>query len=180
MLPPTANRAPAAEHATRTRRTTSSRLDRAAARSGGHAGRRLAQPRPEARDVSRPLPRPTSPAARRPAPPAPATAGRYAHHRERAARRALSNGIGIGATVIECRPDWAAGESRWIAVVSDGDAHRYLEVRSRVVKPSRRLLPEVIEQGIERFAAGLPASHRLCHLINACPLHLAADGTIYD
>ena len=72
------------------------------------------------------------------------------------------------------------GESRWTAIVSDGDAHRYVEVRSRDIKPWQRPLPSVIEEGIERFAAGLPTSHRLYHLINACPLHLASDGTVLD
>ena len=37
-----------------------------------------------------------------------------------------------------------------------------------------------IEQGIERFAATLPARDRIRHLLNANPLHIRADGTVSD
>lgn len=173
MLPPTAIQD--AEHATRTRRTPSPRPSRTAARAAHHDGRRL-DSRREQHGAYRPTVPGTAPSMQRPA----ALAGPTAYHRDRAARRAIAGSSGIGAAVVRCHPDWAAGESRWTVIVTDGDSYRYAEVRSREVKPGRRLLPDVIEQGIESFAAGLPASHRLYHLINTCPLHLAADGTVFD
>ena len=175
MLPPTAIRNHVNDHEARTRRLPAGRPGRTAARAAHQDGRRLAR-RPDRRGAPFAAARGTASSLQLPATPDGATA----YHRDRAARRARAGSSGIGAAVVACRPDWAAGESRWTAIVTDGDAYRYVEVRSRDIEPGRCLLPGVIEQGIESFAAGLPAGHRLCHLINACPLHLAGDGMIFD
>jgi hypothetical protein len=37
-----------------------------------------------------------------------------------------------------------------------------------------------VEQGIERFAATLPAPDRIRHLLNANPLHIDRDGNVRD
>ena len=179
MLPPTATQVHAADHETRTRRFASLQPSRTAARASQHGGRPVA-PRPEQHRTLPAVTRYAAPVTRRAATPRVTASGPNAHQIERAARRALAGGGGIGAAVTACRPDWMTGESRWTAIVSDGDAHRFVEVRSREIKPWQRLLPSVIEEGIERVAAALPDSHRLHHLINACPLHMAADGTVFD
>jgi len=40
--------------------------------------------------------------------------------------------------------------------------------------------PEDIEQGIEHFAAGLPAQQQTHYLMNANPLHIDLDGSVRD
>ncbi len=174
MTPPTATQLHDTEHEATRRRTTPTRRSRTAARSAHHEGRRLdrrgGRPR---RQLPGCTPAPTVARGRSASAP-------NARHRDHAAIRALRSGSGIGAAVVECKPDWVAGESRWTALVTDGDTYRYVEVRSREVKPGRRLPCAVIEEGVERFAAGLPEPYRLHHLINACPLRLASDGTVFD
>ena len=172
MTPPTATQVRAAAHETRTRRPTPARPSRTAARSAHHDRSLRAPVREQPR---RPVPDTPRRVTR-----APAGFGPNAEHREHAEFRALRSVSGIGAAVIGCRPDWVAGENRWTALVTDGDRHRYVEVRSHTVKPGRSFPPTTIEEGIEQFAEGLPETHRLYHLINACPLHLAADGTVFD
>jgi hypothetical protein len=46
--------------------------------------------------------------------------------------------------------------------------------------PFPNISSEQVEQGIERFAATLPARDRLRHLLNANPLHIDRDGTVSD
>ena len=176
MTSPTATQVHAAPHETRTRRPTPARPSRAAGRSA-HQERRLHAPLRER--PRRPV-RHTSPQLPRGVIQPPAGFGPNADHRERAEYRALRSASGIGAAVIKGKPDWVAGEKRWTALVTDGDSHRYVEVRSHAVKPGRGVPPTMIEEGIEQFARHLPETHRLYHLINACPLHLAADGTVFD
>lgn len=179
MTTPTPLKTLAAEHVGRTRGATPAQSRRGAARSALHGDRRpesrAAQPR-----VRRPAPRSASPGVRRGSVATRAASGPTASHREHAAFRALRSSSGVGAAVIACEPDWIAGENRWTVLVTDADAYRYVEIRSREVPPGRYLPPAVIEQGVEEFAAGLPAGGRLCHLINACPLHLGRNGVVFD
>ena len=46
--------------------------------------------------------------------------------------------------------------------------------------PFPNISTENIEQGIERFAATLPAQQRLRQLLNASPLHISRDGKVDD
>lgn len=100
------------------------------------------------------------------------------YYRERAAFRARQSPSGVGAAVVEFSAD--GGEHRWCCVVSDGSAYRYVHVCSNELGPWQRLPPTVVEDAIERFAATLPAPHRLYHLVNSNPIHLDRDGIARD
>jgi hypothetical protein len=52
--------------------------------------------------------------------------------------------------------------------------------RRRRSGPFAGISPEEIEEGIERFAATLPAGDRLYRLLNFNPLHIDAEGNVGD
>jgi hypothetical protein len=100
------------------------------------------------------------------------------YYRRHAEFRARSNPSGIGAAVISST--FEGGEHVWECIVSDGHERHYVRVLSPDLGPFHNLSPEDVEQAIERFAATLPASNRIRHLLNANPLHLTRDGTVRD
>jgi hypothetical protein len=99
----------------------------------------------------------------------------YLAHAEFHARESPA---GIGAAVTNSMFD---GDGRsWNAVVTDGGEWHYVRVVGVGVGPFPDLASEVIEEGIQRFASGLPAAYRIRHLINANPLHVDRDGNVDD
>jgi hypothetical protein len=85
---------------------------------------------------------------------------------------------GIGAAVIESSVD--ADEHVWECIVSDGHEWHYVRVVGVDLPPFPSISTEQVEEGIERFAATLPAQDRIRHLLNASPLHIDIDGTVSD
>jgi hypothetical protein len=99
-------------------------------------------------------------------------------HLTRVAFRARQSASGIGAVVVAAR--FENGEHFWDCIVGDGKEWHYIRVISTELGPFTNVAPEEVEEGIERFAATLPADHRLYHLLNASPLHMDADGNVSD
>jgi hypothetical protein len=96
----------------------------------------------------------------------------------RVAFRAAESASGIGAVVLAAR--FENGEHFWDCIVGAGDEWHYVRVISTELGPFNNVAPEEVEEGIERFAATLPADHRLYHLLNASPLHMDAHGNVSD
>ena len=86
--------------------------------------------------------------------------------------------MGVGAAVV--RSSFEHGERVWDVIVRDADECRYVRVLGSNLGPFSSISTENIEQGIERFAATLPAQQRLRQLVNASPLHISRDGTVRD
>jgi hypothetical protein len=99
-------------------------------------------------------------------------------YRAHAEFRASQSPSGIGAAVIESSFDGA--EHIWTCVVSDGDEWHYIRVLGPELGPFPDVPPEAVEQGIERFAATLPAQHRIRHLLNGNPLHMDRERNVTD
>jgi hypothetical protein len=111
-------------------------------------------------------------------------------HLVRIAFRARQSAGGIGALVLAAR--FENGEHFWDCiieaealggapgVVGDGHELHYIRVISTELGPFTNVAPEEVEEGIERFAATLPADHRLYHLLNTSPLHMDAHGNVSD
>jgi len=108
-----------------------------------------------------------------------AVSGGVAVYRAHAEYRALESATGIGAAVARSELDENL-ERVWNCVVTDGREWHYIRVEGRGLGPFPAISPEDVEQGIARFAAGLPSSFRLRALINANPLHLEPDGVVRD
>ena len=85
---------------------------------------------------------------------------------------------GIGAAVVKSSVE--AGERVWECIVTDGREWHYVRVVGVDLPPFPNISSEQVEEGIERFAATLPAQDRLRHLLNANPLHIDADGAVSD
>ena len=98
--------------------------------------------------------------------------------RAHAAFHARQSASGIGAAVI--RSSFADSGRRWYCIVTDGDERHYMYVLGPDLGPYPNLSAEDIEEGIERFAAALPAQGRIRHLLNANPLHIDRSGVIRD
>ena len=98
--------------------------------------------------------------------------------RAHAGFHARESPTGIGAAVIESSVD--ADEHVWECIVSDGREWHYVRVVGVDLPPFPSMSTEQVEQGIERFAATLPARDRIRHLLNANPLHIRAAGTVSD
>jgi hypothetical protein len=96
----------------------------------------------------------------------------------RAGLRARESGAGIGAAVVEAGV--RDGAHVWDCVVTDGAEWHYVRVVGRDLGPFQNIPPEVVEDGIERFAASLPAEGRLQFLLDANPLHIDAEGHVGD
>jgi hypothetical protein len=90
--------------------------------------------------------------------------------------RARYSDAEVGAAVVTAK--YQSGHRCWECVVGDRDQWRYLPVIGVDLGPFSGLSPEHIEEGIERFAATLPAEYRLYQLINVCPLHIDRHGTV--
>jgi hypothetical protein len=99
-------------------------------------------------------------------------------YRAHAELHARESPAGIGAAVTYSA--FEDGEHVWDVIVTDGDEWHYVRVLSPDLGPYPNLSPEDIEQAIERFAATLPARHRIRHLLNANPLHIDRHGEIRD
>jgi hypothetical protein len=91
---------------------------------------------------------------------------------------ARESATGIGAAVVESSTD--GGQHVWVCIVTDGQEWHYVRVVGVDLPPFPNISGEEVEEGIERFAATLPAQDRLRHLLNANPLHIDADGTVSD
>jgi hypothetical protein len=85
---------------------------------------------------------------------------------------------GIGAAVISSAID--GDDHAWECVVTDGCEWHYVRVLGTGLGPFPNLSPEVVEEGIQRFAATLPAQDRIRHLLNANPLHIDREGNVSD
>jgi hypothetical protein len=96
-------------------------------------------------------------------------------HAEFHARESQS---GIGAAVIHSAS--GNGEHVWECIVTDGHEWHYVRIVGIGLGPFPSISTEDVEQGIERFAATLPARDRIRHLLNANPLHIDIDGTVSD
>lgn len=91
---------------------------------------------------------------------------------------ARESATGIGAAVV--RTSSAGGQHVWECIVSDGQEWHYVRVLGVDLPPFPDISAEQVEEGIERFAATLPAPQRIRHLLNANPLHIDARGTVSD
>jgi hypothetical protein len=85
---------------------------------------------------------------------------------------------GIGAAVVESSVE--AGERVWECIVTDGREWHYARVVGIDLPPFPNISTEQVEEGIERFAATLPARDRVRHLLNANPLHIDRHGNVSD
>jgi hypothetical protein len=92
--------------------------------------------------------------------------------------QARENPTGIGAAVVGSA--FEDGRHVWNCIVTDGREWHYIRVLGVDLGPSPDISPEDVEQGIERFAATLPAPDRIRHLVNANPLHIDRDGIVED
>jgi hypothetical protein len=92
--------------------------------------------------------------------------------------RGRESPTGIGAAVVESSVE--AGEHVWVCIVTDGREWHYVRVVGVDLPPFPNISSEQVEEGIERFAATLPARDRVRHLLNANPLHIDGDGTVSD
>lgn len=105
----------------------------------------------------------------------PGPAKDFRPHAEFHARKSAT---GIGAAVV--RAGVENGRHVWECIVTDNQEWHYVRVVGVDLPPFPNISSERVEEGIERFAATLPAQDRLRHLLNANPLHIAADGTVSD
>jgi hypothetical protein len=96
-------------------------------------------------------------------------------HAEFNAREGTSE---IGAGVV--RTEYRDGAHVWECIVTDGQQWHYIEVIGSGLDAFPDLSTEDIEQGIDRFAATLPAEDRLYALLEANPLHVDRTGQITD
>jgi hypothetical protein len=85
---------------------------------------------------------------------------------------------GIGAAVVHS--DFEDDEHVWECIVTDGREWHYVRVLGTDLGPFPNISAEAVEEGIQRFAATLPAKDRLRHLLNANPLHIDSQGTVAD
>jgi hypothetical protein len=99
-------------------------------------------------------------------------------HLDHLAFRARCSDTGIGAAVVTARHE--AEHRSWDCIAGDPDVWHYLRVIGVDLGPFTGLPPEDIEDGIERFAATLPAEDRLHQLINFSPLHIDRHGVVGD
>ena len=99
-------------------------------------------------------------------------------HLDHLAFRARFSNAAIGAAVVTAR--YEARHRSWDCIAGDRYEWHYLRVIGVDLGPFAGLPPEDIEDGIERFAATLPAEDRLHQLINFSPLHIDRHGTVDD
>lgn len=92
--------------------------------------------------------------------------------------RARRSETGIGAAVL--RAEVSHGTREWTCIVGDGGEWHYVRVIGTDIGPFQNLPPEVVEDGIERFAATLPAANLLQQLLHANPLHIDHFGNVSD
>lgn len=85
---------------------------------------------------------------------------------------------GIGAAVVGS--DISGSKRVWECVVTDGREWHFVRVLGTGAGPFPNISAEDVEQGIQRFAATLPARDRLRRLLNANPLHIARGGDVSD
>jgi hypothetical protein len=113
----------------------------------------------------------------RPSVPVPLT-GPAERHLDHLVFRARVSDAGIGAAVVTAK--YEAGHRSWDCIAGDPEEWHYVQVIGVDLGPFTGLPPEDIEDGIERFAATLPATARLHQLINFSPLHIDRHGTVSD
>jgi hypothetical protein len=61
-----------------------------------------------------------------------------------------------------------------------GREWHYARVVGVDLPPFPNISREQVEEGIERFAAALPARDRVRHLLNGNPLHIDGDRNVSD
>ncbi len=94
---------------------------------------------------------------------------RYADIRSverRAVARAAVSPSGIGVAVADRMPAQESGLPRWRCRLSDGRLFAWLELELA----EAALTPSQLEQGVERWATGLPAEDRLLALESLSPV----------
>lgn len=96
-------------------------------------------------------------------------------HAEFRARTNYS-GIGVSVTLASLVGD----ERAWSCVISDGHNWHYIRLIGDGVGRRPHLSPLDVEEGISRFAEGLPEAGRLRHLLNANPLRISRSGIVRD
>jgi hypothetical protein len=101
-------------------------------------------------------------------------AGSLAH----AEFHARESAVGLGAAVVTST--FERGAHVWDCIVTDRSEWHYVRVLGLDLGPFPSLSSEDVEMGVERFAATLPESHRIRHVLNANPLHIERDGTVHD
>ncbi len=84
----------------------------------------------------------------------------------RAVARAAVSPSGIGVAVADRMPTQQSGLPRWRCRLSDGRLFAWLELE--LAEPA--LTPSQLEQGVERWAADLPAEDRLLVLESLSPV----------
>jgi hypothetical protein len=99
-------------------------------------------------------------------------------YRAHAASRARRNGTGIGAALVRSTSN--ESEHEWECIVTDGRDWHYIRVVGSDLGQFPDISVEVIESGIERFAATLPAHNRIYNLLNANPLHIDRSRRVSD
>jgi hypothetical protein len=108
----------------------------------------------------------------------PAAGSQIEDYRAHAEFNARASGAGVGAAAVSS--EFENGEHVWECIISDGSKWHYVRVVGRDLGAHPSLAPEDVEQGIERFAATLPAQNRIRYVLNANPLHIERDGTVRD
>jgi hypothetical protein len=94
---------------------------------------------------------------------------------------ARESATGIGAAVVESSVEGGQhGQHIWECIVTDGREWHYVRVLGTGVGPFPNLSTEDVEEGIQRFAATLPAQDRIRHLLNVNPLHIDREGNVSD
>lgn len=96
----------------------------------------------------------------------------------RAEGRARESESGIGAALVSSNSTETT--RLWYCIATDCHEWHYLHVYGVDTGPFPNLTPEQIEDGIERFAATLPAAYRMRHLLDADPLHVDRSGSVSD
>jgi hypothetical protein len=99
-------------------------------------------------------------------------------YREHAVSRARENGVGLGAAVVSS--SFENGQRVWTCIVTDEAEWHYTRVLGPELGPFPDLSSDDVEEGIERFAATLPAEGRIRYVVNANPMHIEPDGSAHD
>jgi hypothetical protein len=106
------------------------------------------------------------------------TRPRAADYLPHAEFRARERPSGIGCALLHS--GFQDGRRVRECIVTDGDEWHYVTLLATGGVPYPNVSAEDVEQAVERFAASLPASFRIRHLINASPLHVDGDGHVFD
>lgn len=91
---------------------------------------------------------------------------------------ARRNSSGIGVSVTRASND--GDERAWQCIISDGYKWNYIRVIGHGIGRGSSFSPLEVEEGVTRFAEGLPEIGRLRYLRNANPLRISRNGVVRD